>query len=368
MWERMAKDFVTFITKNPLYLVCSVAYYLFTSWAFGGEARHYVLALFLYLLSLLVAFSPLGEKILRLIEKARKIETKREKELLYPLIEEVYPEAKKRCPHLGYIDLCIIDKVTVQACAMGKHTIAITKGAIETFSADELKSIIAHEIAHIVYLDTMARLYAIIGNGIYAINFIVLRFIMNAIELMHSVEGTSKAMGLGIRLVRLLIELTIFLTMILMQAVLAIDSRKSEFRADQFAYELGYGEDLISALYLLETINLGDDSGIVQKMIAGHPRITARIEKLEMLVDYGLQQPQQPYVPYNASYSQQAPYGQMNYQSNDEQPPFGSHTNYYQPPYSPPPSYMQPTQPPYQHPFSYNGQPQGKQPEEGLPF
>ena len=59
------------------------------------------------------------------------------------------------------------------------------------------------------------------------------------------------------------------------------DSRKNEFKADKFAYDLGYDNDMIEALYLLEKISLGDNSTIIQKMIASHPRITKRIEFLE---------------------------------------------------------------------------------------
>lgn len=62
---------------------------------------------------------------------------------------------------------------------------------------------------------------------------------------------------------------------------MAINSRTNEFRADRFAYDIGYDIEMIEALYLLERISLGDNSTIIQKMIASHPRITLRINKLE---------------------------------------------------------------------------------------
>lgn len=40
---------------------------------------------------------------------------------------------------------------------------------------------------------------------------------------------------------------------------------------------------MIDALYLLERISLGDNSTIIQKMMASHPRITLRIKNLEAL-------------------------------------------------------------------------------------
>jgi len=45
---------------------------------------------------------------------------------------------------------------------------------------------------------------------------------------------------------------------------------------------LGYGEDMVEALYLLEKINLGGDKSIIEKLLARHPRVTARIENLEI--------------------------------------------------------------------------------------
>jgi heat shock protein HtpX len=71
----------------------------------------------------------------------------------------------------------------------------------------------------------------------------------------------------------------------LMQMVVAINSRKNEFRADKYAFELGYGEKLLESFYLLEKITLGDNSAVIQRIIASHPRITARIEQLETLLD-----------------------------------------------------------------------------------
>ena len=61
------------------------------------------------------------------------------------------------------------------------------------------------------------------------------------------------------------------------------NSRKNEFNADKFSYDLGYDREMIEALYLLEKISLGDNSTIIQKMTASHPRITKRIEYLESL-------------------------------------------------------------------------------------
>lgn len=66
-----------------------------------------------------------------------------------------------------------------------------------------------------------------------------------------------------------------------LQVILSVNSRKNEFQADLFSYSIGYDTDMIEALYLLEKISLGDNSSIIQKMIASHPRITLRIKHIE---------------------------------------------------------------------------------------
>ena len=66
-----------------------------------------------------------------------------------------------------------------------------------------------------------------------------------------------------------------------LQVILSVNRRKNEFWADGFSYSIGYDTDMIEALYLLEKISLGDNSTIIQKMTASHPRITLRIKKLE---------------------------------------------------------------------------------------
>jgi len=296
MLKKMTDDFVLFVTKNPVYLLCSLAYYLFASWSLGSGIWAYIVILIVYVLSLAVVFSPLGEKLLRVLERARRVETNQERELLFPIFHEVCDELDQQQIKHEYLTICVIDKMTINACAMGKHTIAVTKGAMELFSANELKAIIAHEIAHILYLDTIARLYAMVGNGIYSLFFIVLRLIMFVADVIRSVESKSKGLALAFQLVRLFVDIIIFATMFMMQLAMSIGSRKTEYRADWFAFKMGYGKELVDALYMLEKVSLGDNSDLIERMTAKHPRITARIGRLEKLLAEE-ERAEAPYAP-----------------------------------------------------------------------
>lgn len=154
--KTIGHDFANFVKHNPIYLVCSVLYYLIASLMLGGMWYSFLIAFVAYAVSLAVVFSPLGEKLLRMVEQVRKLEMRKEKENLLPMFQEVYEQAKQKNPELGNIELCVIEKMEVNACAIGKHTVALSRGAIETFGEDELKALIAHEIAHIAYGDTIA--------------------------------------------------------------------------------------------------------------------------------------------------------------------------------------------------------------------
>ncbi|MDR1410120.1 MAG: M48 family metalloprotease [Oscillospiraceae bacterium] len=278
--QKIYRDLFTFIRKNPVYLVCSLIYYLVAVWWFGFQWWAWVFIAIIYILSLGVAFSPLGETLLRLFNRVRRLETAREKQYLHPIFQEVYDKAKVNNPELGKIELHIIDTMSVNACAMGKHTIAVTKGAMQTFSEDELKAILTHEIAHILNMDTMALIYTLIGNGIFSVLISIVKIVywlMSKIEQLESFVQIADGIFSTIT--------TAFL--FLMQIALAVSDRKAERRVDEYTITLGYGEDMVEALYLLEKISLEGGGGIIQKLLASHPRVTSRIENLE--VRLGLQ-------------------------------------------------------------------------------
>ncbi len=283
--SKVKKNTLEFYRKNPIYFVCSLIYYVLASLWLGGTIFSFIIVLFFYAVSIIVVFSPLGEKLLRLLNRVRRLETNQEKEYLRPIFEEVYTEAKAKNPELGHIEICVIDQMTVNACAMGKHTIGVTKGAMETFTEDQLKAVLAHEIAHILNLDTIAILYTIVGNGIFTVFVVISKFFLNLVDIVGEAFTQKGIVRFFCALTRFMFNALVFVLMFFMQVVIAINSRKNEFRADNYAYAIGYGSEMIDSLYLLEKINLGDNSTIIQKMIASHPRITQRIERLEMLTE-----------------------------------------------------------------------------------
>ena len=283
-FARSFEKILEFWEYNPSYLICSIIYYVLSSVLLGGTVWNFLGVLLIYVIALTIAFSEIGEKLLRLMNHVRPLETKRETDYILPLFQEVYSHAKEKYSYLDEIEICMIDNMTVNAMAIGKRTIAVTKGAMETFSEEELKAVMAHEVSHILHGDTLASLYAIVGNGIFTVYILINRFFLFLLDLIDSSASRRRSIfSLILTFTRFVFETMIYLFSFLMQIAMSANSRTSEYRADKFAYDIGYDSDMIDALYLLEKISLGDNSTIIQKMIASHPRITLRINRLEWI-------------------------------------------------------------------------------------
>jgi len=86
-------------------------------------------------------------------------------------------------------------------------------------------------------------------------------------------------------LIRTLIYIFLFYFAYLSQITLAVNSRTNEYKADQFAYDVGFGDDLVSALYMLQKINISNKTTFLNKLRESHPHIAKRIGKLETMLE-----------------------------------------------------------------------------------
>ena len=276
---------IQLLKNNFLYILWFGVYFSIAWFVLGADERSFFFCLLFYAVALLIALSPLGEWFLRLTSHARQLLTNREIDYLVPLYEEVYSEAKEQYPYLPKIKVYTIDSLVVNAFAIGRHTIAVTRGAMETFSEDELKAVIAHEIGHILYGHTTALILNVIGNGIFSVFVIIAKCIITILDLLQTpFEGKTKGISyLFLSLFRFLFNLILFVFMFLGNVILSANSRNNEYQADEFAHQIGYGENLIESLYLLQKMSLGEEMALVERMTASHPLLAKRIGQLETL-------------------------------------------------------------------------------------
>ena len=182
--------------------------------------------------------------------------------------------------------MCIRDSAMyVNAFAIGRKTVSVTKGAIETFSVDELKGVIAHEFGHLSYGHTKALLLSVIGNGILSVFVAIIRICIEICNFLTIVFSRVSFIVILINLMNLLckyvFEMMLLGFIYLGQLILSLNSRSNEFQADGFAYQISYGEELVTALYLLQKISSTQKMSLKEKMISSHPHIAKRIERLE---------------------------------------------------------------------------------------
>ena len=121
--------------SNWVYFVWACVYVLLLWIILGCTWQGFLWSLSIYLISISIALSPIGENIMRKLEQVKPLLTTHEKERLLPLFVEVYQKALTETPSLGNnVELFISNDMTVNAFAFGRITIVMNKGSIETLN------------------------------------------------------------------------------------------------------------------------------------------------------------------------------------------------------------------------------------------
>lgn len=259
--------------------------YIITS-IFSGNFRNkegIVTGLILYAISLSIALSPIGEKILRFQTGCKEIKREEYKQKIYPLFKEVYQEAKNLNPSMpDDIKLYMSGDEYPNAFATGRKTICITKGFLK-YSDEYIKATLAHELGHLSNKDTDLILLISVGNLIVTALFIIYRIIVVLLALVMSM-----ILGDGVEIfVAFLIDI-VFAAMMWIWTKIGVmlvmhSSRKNEFLADKFSYDCGYGESLAQ---VLDQFYDTGAKGLWANLISSHPSLDERIAKLQ---EYGIE-------------------------------------------------------------------------------
>jgi heat shock protein HtpX len=258
---------------------------------FGGFTMPEMIptAILLYLMSLMIALSPVGEFILRFqsgCKKLSKLKNKEQAQRIQAIFDEVYAKARAFDPSISSkVKLFISRDEDMNAFATGRKTVCLTTGLLK-LSDEEIKGVLGHEFGHLAHKDTDLLLVILVSNILLSILFVIIRFIVSIAIFMIG-EGESSFGGIGNFIVRILVDL-LLLSLIRLWTKLGImlvmhSSRKNEFEADQFAAELGYGRDLIVGLNAID-----DDpfkKGFWATLRSSHPDTLERIERVQQWLD-----------------------------------------------------------------------------------
>lgn len=293
-------DFLKRMTRKSnipvlIYLVLNIFVIAgIVSLAWGGGSMPFWKALLfgivLYVVSLLIALSPIGEWIIRLQTGCKKIKRVEQINFIEPIFREVYDRAKK-------LDSSIPDDVKLymntdadpNAFATGRKTICVTEGLLH-MPAEQIKATLGHEFGHLAHKDTDLILVVSVGNFIVTAFILALRVI---IELLHFIfDICALFMGGSDGLVAVILNsvyhamitaivsgLTWIWTQIGVLLVMKA-SRANEYEADEFSFNLGYGNELC---ILLDSIRGSHAKGLFANLASSHPDKDDRIAKLQEL-------------------------------------------------------------------------------------
>ena len=233
-----------------------------------------------YGISLIIALSPIGEWILRVQTGCKKITRKEYLDRLEPLFNEALSRAKRINPSIpDDVQLFMSNDQSPNAFATGRKTICLTKCFLN-YSDEQIKATLAHELGHLSHKDTDLILIVTVGNFIVTAIFIIYRIIVYITGIIVSfansnLSGLIVSILIDVVLVAMMWIWTKIGTMLVMHS-----SRQNEFKADEFAFNCGYGDSLAE---VLDTFEEGSEKGLWANLASTHPDSDERIARLQEL-------------------------------------------------------------------------------------
>ena len=240
------------------------------------------MAIFLYLICLTIALSPIGEFVLRLQCGCKKIKKEKYKNRLEPLFNEAYRRAKQLDPTISdNVRLFMSKSMIPNAFAVGRKTVCVTRGLCE-LEDSQILGILGHEFGHIANKDTDMLLVINVSNFLLTAVFFIVRIIVSFVVILAGGEERPIGSILASFFIDLLLVWLMSLWTKLGNLFHMKSSRMNEYRADAFSCECGFSQNLYSALYVLEQ-SFGDkeEKSVFAALGASHPDTADRLDAIE---------------------------------------------------------------------------------------
>ena len=178
-----------------------------------------VAGLIVYVASVIMALSPVGEFILRVQNGCRKITDPADINRLEPLFREVYYKAKKANPMISSdVRLFINDDESPNAFATGRKTMCVTRGLL-SHSDEEIKATLGHEFGHLAHKDTDRVLVVGVGNTIITIIFMIIQIGIIIANVLVAIASVFSRHGFLISIFNALVT---FLSLIVLRGLMKL--------------------------------------------------------------------------------------------------------------------------------------------------
>lgn len=225
----------------------------------------------------LISFTPITDFIFRMVYGFRK-PLFDEKAKLETLFHRVCHAAGKTAAAFG---VYVVDDPMPNAYALGRNSIGISRTLLLRFPDNEIEAVLAHELGHLHY-----------GDSLHLRLFLSLSLVGQAVLFIYRVfagllSGLSRIpipfINIAFLFFSWIIRSQNWICQILLIAPLSFGAlfgaRKMEYRADKYAYSVGYGDGLYYYLYrLLDTPN--SSTGILRLLNSTHPSTAERIRRI----------------------------------------------------------------------------------------
>jgi len=245
----------------------------------------------LMFVSLLISVSPLGDKIVVLFFTTRK-QSLREEQKINPAVECI--KGLYRGKHGSDLDMtvCVMDQPDIHGMALGRQTVAVSTGLLKMASEDELSGVLAHEAGHLHHKDSVLALALLVAGLPTLILNYLLRFVFFFGPKPSLIPSGPQDFGWVMRMFLFVMFFIFFAYFIvfwalsfpvlwLMRIFDMSTQWHTEYRADKFALDTGYGSALVALFERIEDEDVRGATGFLSKYLYSHPPTALRIDRLE---------------------------------------------------------------------------------------
>ena len=287
-------NFMLFLlTAVPYHIICALIF-----WGIKASLEVYLIFIGIHAFIGVISSVVIDSLILFSCGARDKRFFMKEEEFIIDLYLETLQKVKEAHPHLykyfsppdveisaesKKLPLYIVDDININAFATISG-IAISKGAINTFSHEELQGIMAHELGHFGFAAFINFLKGFMFIGTLAVT------IYKYIRKYTAIEVTTKKNNIEVTTETLNIVATILDFIFLVpnyyfKIVSSITFKKNEFFADYIAILSGCGEELKNALTVIYQFELLRKYSFMDRLMITHPSTAKRIVEIERLLD-----------------------------------------------------------------------------------
>lgn len=234
---------------------------------------------------ILISLSPLGELFWRMRNNVQNRAVGEEESKHWKVALEAFEEVKAKAVQASKsvsnkVQLYYSPSEDVNAYALGHRTIVLQRGLLFA-NPEYLKGVLAHEFGHIAHGDSDLKLGINVSNSILTIFMTVVSIIANLI--IGILGGTRSNLGYILYYICHFVLNIIIIGLFKLWSMLGVllinvSSRKEEFLADDFANELGYGEQLAQLLNIID--GSGYRTNKFDLMFQTHPDTIDRLANL----------------------------------------------------------------------------------------